>query len=111
MFRFDESAHCSGLFRILGFRAIFVAGEYVFRSAEKTLRRARFCCNFMDIARMLASVPMYDWPEISTATDAWWAGIARHAGLSFPLSRATDYAELWRRDDLIFSQTCGYLFT
>lgn len=60
---------------------------------------------------MLASLPMYDWPEISTATDAWWAGIARHAGLSFPLSRVADYAGLWRRDDLIFSQTCGYPFT
>lgn len=60
---------------------------------------------------MLASLPMYDWPEIGAATDAWWAGIARHAGLSFPLSRVTAYAELWRRDDLIFSQTCGYPFT
>ena len=60
---------------------------------------------------MLASLPMYDWPEVRAATDAWWAGIARHAGLSFPLTRARDYAGLWRRDDLIFSQTCGYPFT
>ncbi len=60
---------------------------------------------------MLASLPMYDWPEIRPATDAWWAAIARHAGLGFPLSRVPDYAELWRRDDLIFSQTCGYPFT
>ena len=60
---------------------------------------------------MLASLPMYDWPEIRSATDAWWTGIARHAGLGFPLTRADDYAELWRRDDLVFSQTCGYPFT
>jgi hypothetical protein len=60
---------------------------------------------------MLASLPMYDWPEIRSATDAWWAGIARHAGLGFPLTRVPDYAELWRRDDLVFSQTCGYPFT
>ncbi|MBL8906629.1 MAG: PhnD/SsuA/transferrin family substrate-binding protein, partial [Rhizobiales bacterium] len=60
---------------------------------------------------MLASLPMYDWPEIRPATDAWWAAIARHAGLGFPLTRADDYAALWRRDDLIFSQTCGYPFT
>lgn len=60
---------------------------------------------------MLASLPMYDWPEIRAATDAWWAGIARHAGLGFPLSRVDDYAGHWRRDDLVFSQTCGYPFT
>jgi len=65
----------------------------------------------MDIARMLASLPMYDWPEVRAATDAWWKGIARHAGVSFPLTRAQDYAGLWRRDDLVFSQTCGYPFT
>ena len=60
---------------------------------------------------MLASLPMYDWPEFRSATDAWWAGIARHAGLGFPLTRADGYAELWRRDDLVFSQTCGYPYT
>jgi len=65
----------------------------------------------MDIAQMLASLPMYDWPEIRSVTDAWWAGIARHAGLGFPLTRELKYAELWRRDDLVLSQTCGYPFT
>jgi carbamoylphosphate synthase large subunit len=49
--------------------------------------------------------------EIRSATDAWWARIARHAGLGFPLTRVPDYAELWRRDDLVFSQTCGYPYT
>ena len=27
---------------------------------------------------MIASLPMYDWPEVRDATNAWWAGIARH---------------------------------
>jgi len=111
MFRFDESAHFCGFFRIVRKRAIFAAGVFAFRGAEKPLKIGRFCCNFMDIARMLASLPMYDWPEIRASTDAWWAGIARHAGLGFPLTRAVDYAALWRRDDLAFSQTCGYPFT
>ena len=60
---------------------------------------------------MIASLPMYDWPEFRTATDAWWAGISRHSGLDYPLNRCADYASLWDRDDLVFSQTCGYPFT
>jgi len=54
---------------------------------------------------------MYDWPEVRDATDAWWSGIARHAGLGCPLTRENDYAGLWHRGDLVFSQTCGYPFT
>src|SRR6185437_2123523 len=45
-----------------------------------------------------ASLPMYDFPEVRGATDAWWAGLARHlehAGVTeVP-------AALLRRDDLI----------
>jgi hypothetical protein len=42
---------------------------------------------------MIASLPMYDWPEVREATDAWWAGLARHlrdAGFEAPdrLTRA-----------------------
>ena len=36
---------------------------------------------------MIASLPMYDWPEVRGATDAWWNGIARHLNVSIPLSR------------------------
>ena len=54
---------------------------------------------------------MYDWPEVRGATDAWWNGIARHLNASIPLSRDDDYAALWQRPDLLFSQTCGYPFT
>ena len=60
---------------------------------------------------MIASLPMYDWPEIRAATDAWWQGIARHIGVDCPLTRTLDYSSLWRRDDLLFSQTCGYPFS
>lgn len=54
---------------------------------------------------------MYDWPEVREATDAWWKGIARHLNVALPLSRDGDYASLWQRPDLLFSQTCGYPFT
>lgn len=60
---------------------------------------------------MIATLPMYDFPELRAATDAWWAGIARHAGVALPLSRFDDYVAPWSRPDLVFSQTCGYPFT
>jgi ABC-type phosphate/phosphonate transport system substrate-binding protein len=60
---------------------------------------------------MIASLPMYDWPEVRDATDRWWRGIAGHLGVSAPLSRIEDHASAWRRPDLLFSQTCGYPFT
>lgn len=59
---------------------------------------------------MIASLPMYDWPEVRQATDAWWAGLARHLGLAAGFHRGPDYAALWHRPDLVFSQTCGYPF-
>lgn len=60
---------------------------------------------------MIASLPMYDWPELREATDAWWAGIARHLGVTAGLARGPDYQGVWLRPDLLFSQTCGYPFT
>ena len=60
---------------------------------------------------MIASLPMYDWPEVREATDAWWAGIARHLGTAGELRRGGDFAALWLAPDLLFSQTCGYPFT
>jgi len=59
----------------------------------------------------VASLPMYDWPEVQSATDAFWAGVARHAELSGRLSRTGSYDALWRNPSLTFSQTCGYPFT
>lgn len=60
---------------------------------------------------MIASLPMYDWPEVREATDQWWAGIARHAGFEIGLYRGEPYDAPWHSDDLVFSQTCGYPFT
>lgn len=60
---------------------------------------------------MFATLQMYDFPEARDATDAWWAAIARRAGVAVALSRPEDYMGAWARSDLVFSQTCGYPFT
>jgi len=65
----------------------------------------------------VASLPMYDLPEVAAATDAWWQAIARAmrregiADLPAQLIRGKDYRDPWRRPDLLFSQACGYPFT
>jgi ABC-type phosphate/phosphonate transport system substrate-binding protein len=61
----------------------------------------------------VASLPMYDLPEVRPALDALWAGITRHlrregmanapARLTYDLSGGA----LWRAPDLLFSQCCG----
>lgn len=66
------------------------------------------------MAERVASLPMYDIPETAAATDAWWAGIARHlaaagiSGLPSRLSRPGEGVEFWLRSDMLLSQTCGY---
>ncbi len=65
----------------------------------------------MIAAEGLASMPMYDWPEVRSATDAIWAGIARHAGVVSELDHMSPYDALWRDPALTFTQTCGYPFT
>lgn len=54
---------------------------------------------------------MYDYPELSSATEAWASEIARFAKREVQISRSVDYVTAWARDDLVFSQTCGYPFT
>ncbi len=62
----------------------------------------------------VASLPMYDLPELRPQTDALWQRLAvamRDAGVKdVPdwLSRQEPCHSTWRRRDLIFSQTCGY---
>jgi ABC-type phosphate/phosphonate transport system substrate-binding protein len=62
----------------------------------------------------IASLPQYDLPELRGATDAWWAGLARHlrdAGVTdVPdgLARFTESEASWRDPDLLLTQTCGY---
>src|SRR5262245_37752292 len=66
---------------------------------------------------MLAALPMYDWPELSDATDAWWKGLRRHlkdAGfIEAPenLDRSLTPHDHWRRPALLFAQACGYPLT
>ncbi len=65
---------------------------------------------------MFASLPMYDFPEVSAATDAWWSGVAsalRRAGLDAvpeALTRDPD-VDVWNSQELLLSQTCGYTLT
>jgi ABC-type phosphate/phosphonate transport system substrate-binding protein len=65
----------------------------------------------------IASLPMYDLPELAAATDAWWQAIARamrQEGLDDvpgALTRGDDYMGPWAQPDLLFSQACGYPFT
>ncbi len=61
----------------------------------------------------VASLPMYDWPEVGGALDALWRGIAdelRDAGIAAPdaLSRYDDDASDWLHPDLVLGQTCGW---
>jgi len=60
---------------------------------------------------LIASLPMYDWPERRAEVDADWAAIRdslRERGVSAPqhLTRDVGSAALWRRPDLLLSQTC-----
>ncbi|MGF7161160.1 ABC-type phosphate/phosphonate transport system substrate-binding protein [Rhodoligotrophos appendicifer] len=63
---------------------------------------------------MIASLPMYDWPEMRAATDAWWAGLSRSLGREGvtdrpdALLREGDFKQPWSRPDLLLSQTCGF---
>lgn len=65
---------------------------------------------------MLASLPMYDLPEVTAATDTWWSGVAsalQRAGLDAvpeALTRDPD-VDVWHSKELLLSQTCGYTLT
>lgn len=62
----------------------------------------------------VASLPMYDLPAITDATDHWWRGLARAfrtegvPDVPETLSRGPNVRDLWRDGELLFSQTCGY---
>lgn len=66
---------------------------------------------------MIASLPMYDLPELDAATADWWEGLRRHLatmgveGLPARLTRPENPNAHWMNPDLIFSQTCGYPLT
>ncbi len=66
---------------------------------------------------MIASLPMYDLPEIRRTTDAWWAGLARAlrrqgiAAVPEALSRGGAFGAEWRDTELLLSQCCGWDLT
>lgn len=64
---------------------------------------------------MLASLPMYDWPQLRGSHDALWSAI--HAalggrGIESPemLTDARPGVAFWTHPQLVFSQTCGLPF-
>ena len=62
----------------------------------------------------IASLPMYDLPELRSATDDWWRALARalrRAGIDEApddLARGVPRERAWRSPQLILTQTCGY---
>lgn len=58
---------------------------------------------------MIASLPMYDRPDLAASYDALWAGIrgAYPGDLPEKLTRGGDPWGQWQSPDLAFSQTCG----
>lgn len=67
----------------------------------------------MASAAPVASLPMYDWPELRRATDALWQAVARRltaSGIGAPatLDRSRSADEVWRDAGLVLSQTCGF---
>lgn len=62
---------------------------------------------------LIASLPMYDWPEVRGEMDLLWQEIATHLrlqGIRAPkaLKRSGDYRASWLRPELLLSQTCGF---
>lgn len=63
----------------------------------------------------VASLPMYDWPEVRPATDALWSAVAARlaaSGIAAPpaLDRDRHLDAVWTDPALTLSQTCGYPF-
>lgn len=60
----------------------------------------------------IAQLPMYDWPEVRSATNELWQSIAmafaRH-GVPVPtcLDRSIPVEKVWRSPNLLLAQTCG----
>ncbi len=60
----------------------------------------------------VAGLPMYDWPEIRVATDAFWLAVRNAAGrrglrLPAALDRSRPPLALWTDPALALGQTCG----
>lgn len=63
---------------------------------------------------MLASLPMYDFPEVQAHTDQWWqilqSAFEQHGFTNLPdrLDRTQTNKALWESENLFITQTCGY---
>ena len=61
-----------------------------------------------------AGLPMYDFPEIRDATDAFWLSLSEKlrsrgvANVPTHLTRPHDLPKFWSDPHLLFGQTCGY---
>jgi ABC-type phosphate/phosphonate transport system substrate-binding protein len=65
---------------------------------------------------MIASLPMYDWPEMHHIHDDFWRMLRNNLlarGIDAPqhLSRSNNEDSAWLLPELLFSQTCGYPFS
>ena len=66
---------------------------------------------------MIASLPMYDWPEVEQFTNRWWIALRealQNEGIqSVPetLVRTGRADDTWNSSQLLISQTCGYPYT
>ena len=63
-------------------------------------------------ARLIAGLPMYDWPEVAEDVDQLWATIAAAAhdrGVMVPdhLTRTESLIELWGDPSMILGQVCS----
>ena len=61
----------------------------------------------------VASLPMYDWPEVEWAHDRLWAAVSERLaarGIAAPkaLDRTRPFDEPWLDPGLVLSQTCGW---
>jgi ABC-type phosphate/phosphonate transport system substrate-binding protein len=61
---------------------------------------------------VIAALQMYDWPEVSARTDAFWAQVAAALaaeGIAAPpaLVRPADLARAWSDPALLLGQSCG----
>ena len=63
---------------------------------------------------LTASFPMYDFPEIWSALDQFWSGLARHLkaegikNVPLKLAHGQSVQALWKNPDLLITQCCGY---
>jgi ABC-type phosphate/phosphonate transport system substrate-binding protein len=61
---------------------------------------------------MIASLSMYDWPQVRAANDRLWAlvaGALKDEGIAAPseLTRDDSLWEVWQSPELLLGQTCG----